>query len=117
MFDSPARITPSTVGADDATVNDTAGAGEGVTLRPDDVVIAAVMVMVLAVVPDCRSTWLLPPVKTAFVEFAGMVKFTVWPPVPNCTAGSGLKLEETASVRVPLNGIEYGDASDRPIAG
>ena len=90
-------------GAEDARASVTEGAGDGVRSKPDGVARAAVMVMVPALVPDCSRIWLPPIGKTASVEFAGMVKLTVLPPVANCTAGSAAKLAEAiVMVRVPL---------------
>lgn len=117
VLDSLVKITLSKVGAAEETVSNTDGAGEGVRSKPDAVASAAEMVIMLAVVPDCNSAWLLPRAKTASVEFAGIVNWTVFPPVPNCTVGSGLNWEEIEIVKVPLTANGYGDASDSPMAG
>ena len=80
------------LGAAAGTVNVTVGGESGVRSRPDLVAKVGDIVIVPAVVPDCNRIWLAPLEKTAVVVLAGMVNATVFPPVENCTEGSGEKV-------------------------
>ena len=62
---------------------------------------------VLATLPDWRRISVLAFGNTALVEFAGIEKLTVRPPVLNCTEGSTAYEEATSRFSVPVKEIGY----------
>ncbi len=102
MLDVMAEVR---VGTAAGTLITTGATFAGVTFTPADVT-ASVTVAVPAMVPVCNCT------AGVAVEFAGMLKPMVRPPVANCTVGSSATPAEAigANVRVsaPASGNGYG---------
>src|SRR6185437_1744836 len=105
-------------GAAAATVSVNVEGEPGVRLYPPLVLKDGVMAMVLATVPVWSLICGEIPLNRACVAFAGTVKLTVRPPLPNCTAGSAANESDvTASVSVPVSAMGYGADSASPMAG
>ena len=90
----------------------------GVSEKPPCIVKDGVMMMLPAVVPVCSAMVVALPLKSAWVVLAGIVKFTVRPPLANWMEESSANAAGTkVSVSVPCSGEAYGEARVKLIAG
>src|SRR5262249_19931180 len=105
-------------GAARGRVNVRVSGVDGVRSSPAVVPKDGVMTMSPAVVPVWSAMVVAPPLNTALVGLAAIVKLTVRVPFENCTAGSSANtLEMNASFRAPWSASGYGAAKDNPMAG
>ena len=76
----------------------------GVRSKPPCMAKAGVITILPAVVPVCSGMPVAVPLNRACVELAGILKFTVRPPLANWMDGSSVNTPETnVNVRVPCN--------------